>query len=38
MRMVERQRKVENPGEGMTLVDHLAELRRRIMIIIGTLL
>lgn len=36
--MVERQRKVENPGEGMTLVDHLAELRRRIMIIIGTLL
>ena len=36
--MVERQQQTESPVEGMTLVDHLAELRRRIIIIIGTFL
>jgi sec-independent protein translocase protein TatC len=36
--MVERQQQTESPVEGMTLVDHLTELRRRIIIIIGTFL
>lgn len=35
--MAEKQRKAQTASGGMTLVDHLAELRRRIMIIIGTL-
>ena len=35
--MVETRQKREAPVEGMSLVDHLAELRKRIMIIIGTL-
>lgn len=35
--MIERQQEIKDSLEGMTLVDHLSELRRRIMIIVGTL-